>query len=94
MGHTSKYRITCEFDFNGNRYIAWLCPYYELSDQELKIYHITEYNYVVHLFSLEGFKTFEMFLDDDLHWISNAPPLLIDTSIIEIISYVLVKAFL
>lgn len=69
-----------------------MSPYYELSELELKVYNISEYNYVVHLFSMEGFKTFEMFPDAELRWTTNASPLLVDKEIVEIMGYVLVNA--
>jgi hypothetical protein len=93
MHQHSKYHITCEFEYKDSKYIAWLCPYYELSDVERQAYTITQYNYVVHLFSLEGFKTFEMFPDEELHWTTNASALLVDKEIVEIMGYVLVNAF-
>ncbi|MEI9806956.1 MAG: hypothetical protein WDO16_03215 [Bacteroidota bacterium] len=92
MGQHSRYYITCEFEYKEVSYIAYICPYYELSDHEMRLYQITEYTYVVHLFSLEGFKTFEMFPDDQLCWTTNASSLLIDREIVSIIAYVLVNA--
>lgn len=91
MDHQSKYYITCEFEYREVNYIAYICPYYELSDFEMKQYKVTEFTYVVHLFSLEGFKTFEMFPDDQMHWTTNASALLIDREIADIIAYVLVN---
>lgn len=93
MNNNSRYHITCEFEYKDENYIAWLSPYYELSELELKSYNISEYNYVVHLFSMEGFKTFEMFPNHDLHWTTNASALLVDKEIVEIMGYVLVNAF-
>ena len=90
MERHSRYFITCEFEYNQTDYIAYICPYYELSDLEISLYKITEYTYVVHLFSLEGFKTFEMFPDDELCWTTNASPLLISKEIVFILAYVLV----
>lgn len=92
MGY-SKYHITCEFEYNSKRYVAYLCPYYELTELEMVLYKIEEFNYVVHLFSLEeGFKTFEMFPDENLHWTSNASPMLVNKEMTEIMSYVLSNA--
>lgn len=45
--------------------------------------------YVVHLFSFEGFKTFEIFRDHQLCWTTNASELLVDKEIPAIIAYVL-----
>jgi hypothetical protein len=92
MSH-SRYHITCEFEYKDKYYIAWLTPYYELSDYEMEVYRISEFNYVVHLFSMQGFKTFEMFPDDRAHWTTNASSTLIDKEIVEIVGYVLVNAF-
>jgi hypothetical protein len=89
----SKYRISCEFDYNGEKYLAWLCPYYELTDREMEIYQVTEYSYVAHLFSMAGFKTFEMFPGDDLKWTTNAPRGLVEGYVVEVLNYVLVNAF-
>jgi hypothetical protein len=92
MKHYSRYHINCEFDYQGERFIAWLCPYYELTDQEMELYNITEYNYVVHLFSPQGFRTFEMFPDEALRWVTNASPSFVDDYIIDVLGYVLVNA--
>ncbi|MBC7946315.1 MAG: hypothetical protein H7Y42_00435 [Chitinophagaceae bacterium] len=93
MSNGSQYRLTCEFEYNTEKYIAYLCPYYELSDEELSKYHISNYSYVCHLFSLQGFRTFEMFPDENLHWGTNASSMLVDKEIVEIMGYVLVNAF-
>ena len=93
MEQYSDYRITCEFQYKRKYYIAYICPYYELSDYELRAYSIAEYVYVVHLFSFEGFKTFEIFPDDDQKWVTNAPNILVNKEIVGIISYVLVNVF-
>src|SRR5438128_1163955 len=86
MDANSGYRITCEFEHNRKYYIAYLCPYYELSDYEMEKYKISEYSYVVHLFSFEGFKTFEMFPDHDNNWMSNASEFFVSNEIIGIIA--------
>ena len=93
MDQFSDYRITCEFAYKRKYYIAYISPYYELSDYEMKAYNITEYTYVVHLFSLEGFKTFEIFPDNDLNWITNASGLFVKKEIVGILSYVLTNVF-
>ena len=93
MDPDSGYRITCEFEYKQTYYIAYLCPWYELSEYEMQLYNISEYSYVVHLFSLKGFKTFEMFPDDDNNWTTNAPELLVNSEIVGIISYVLLSVF-
>ena len=93
MDQNSGYRITCEFQYKRQYYIAYLCPYYELSDREIRLYNISEYAYVVHLFSYEGFKTFEMFPGNDNAWCTNASELLVNNEIIGIISYVLLSVF-
>jgi hypothetical protein len=89
MERHSPYFITCEFEYKQINYIGYICPYYELSELEMRMYKITEYTYVVHLFSFEGFKTFEMFPDDELCWTTNASPLLISKEIVFILAYVL-----
>ena len=93
MDQFSDYRITCEFEYQRRHYIAYICPYYELSDYEMRLYNIAEYTYVVHLFSLQGFKTFEIFPDNDHNWITNASHLLVSREIVGIISYVLLNVF-
>ena len=93
MDDFSGYRITCEFTYRQKNYIAYVCPFYELSDYEAEVYNITEFAYIVHLFSLEGFKSFEMFPDNDLNWTTNASELLVDKDIVHIIAYVLVNSF-
>jgi len=93
MEQFSDYRITCEFKYKRKYYIAYITPYYELSDRELRLYKIAQYMYVVHLFSFQGFKTFEVFPDNDNNWVTNASSLLVNKEIVGIISYVLVNVF-
>lgn len=93
MDNFPGYRLTCEFEYKRKNYIAYVCPFYELSDYEMRAYDISEFTYVVHLFSFEGFKTFEMFPDEDLRWTTNASELLVNRGIVNIIAYVLVNAF-
>jgi len=93
MDQFSDYRITCEFKYKKRYYIAYICPYYELSEYELRAYHIAEYVYVVHLFSLEGFKTFEIFPGDDNKWVTNASGMFVNSQIVSVISYVLTNVF-
>jgi len=93
MYQDSGYRITCEFEYKRTYYICYLCPWHELSEYEMHLYNISEYSYVVHLFSLKGFKTFEMFPHGDHNWATNASELLVNREIIEIISYVLLRVF-
>ena len=91
MDQHSDYRITCEFQYKQTHYIAYVCPWYELSEYEMQLYNMSEYSYVVHLFSPEGFKTFEMFPGDDQTWTTNASYLLVNRKIVGIISYVLLN---
>ena len=93
MDQFSDYRITCEFKYNRRFYIAYISPYYELSEYEIRAYNIHEYMYVVHLFSLDGFKTFEIFPDKTNTWVTNASNLLVNNQIVGIISYVLTNVF-
>ena len=89
MKENTNYRITCDFVLDDANYIAWVLPYYELSDEELVQLPITRYSYIAHLFSLEGFKTFELFQDDKGDWRTPASPLFIDAKVVYVLNYVM-----
>ena len=93
MGTYPHYRITCELEHNGTIYLAWLCPYYELTETDLRVYRIKHFSYLVHLFSpTDGFKSFEMYPDEkSLSWTTDASALLINKEIVSLLNYVLVK---
>jgi hypothetical protein len=89
----SQYSVTTEFSHKNSQYIAWVHPYFLLSPEEISFYKIIKYDFVAHLFSLEGFKTFEIYQDESLEWKTNASPLLIDHEIVEIIGQIIAENF-
>jgi hypothetical protein len=91
MNSMSDYKITGEFELNGCWYIAFISPYYILSEEEISLYKISEYSFVAHVFSEEGFKTFEIFPDHHLHWNTNASALLVDREIVEVLGQMIVN---
>jgi hypothetical protein len=65
-----------EFQSAGTKYIADIWHHKQLSDEEKLKYQIREYSFLVHLFSLQGFRSFEVFIDEDsMQWVTNAEEL-------------------
>lgn len=91
MNNMSEYKITGEFELNGVWHLAFISPYYTLSEEEIIRYRISEYSFVAHVFSIEGFKTFEIFPDHDLHWNTNASALLVDKDVVDILGQMILS---
>ena len=86
------YKICGEFELNGEWHLAFVMPYYSLSEEEINRYRISEFSFVAHVFTLaEGFKTFEIFPDHHLHWKTNASALLVDRDVVEILGQMIVN---
>ena len=65
-----------EFQAAGEKYIADIRHHRYLSEEEKIKYQIREYSFLVHLFSLRGFRSFEVFIDEDsMQWVTNAEEL-------------------
>lgn len=65
-----------EFQAAGIKYIADIWHHKQLSDEEKLKCQIREYSFLVHLFSLQGFRSFEVFIDEDsMQWVTNAEEL-------------------
>jgi hypothetical protein len=90
MHGMSDYKICGEFELKGVWHLAYVAPYYALSEEEISHYRITEYSFVAHVFTMEGFKTFEIFPDHHLRWNTNASALLVDKEIVEILGQMIV----
>ncbi len=87
----SDYKITGEFELNGSWHIAFISPYYAMSEEEITLYKISEYSFVAHVFSEEGFKTFEIFPDHELNWNTNASALLVDKDVVDKVGEMIVR---
>ena len=76
-----------EFEYKGEKYIADVRHFLELTKEEIKLHHVAEDTFLVHLFSKNSVKTFELFIeagDIELTWRTNST-MLIDPEICEII---------
>ena len=61
-----------EITVAGETYLADVWHHQLLSAAEKAQYQIREYSFLVHLFSLKGFVSFELFIDEDsMQWVTH-----------------------
>jgi hypothetical protein len=77
-------KILYEFDYDGAKYLADIRHYFFLTEEERKAHLMQENCYLVHLFSLKGSITFEIYIrPGGLTWVTKSQ--LIDPEIVHII---------
>lgn len=78
-----------EFDFQGKKYIAHIQHYLNLPEDEIINYRVIDGEFLIHLYSLDGCKTFKVFLDEQLIWQTNTSKFLVPPEMIEVIGFVI-----
>ena len=76
-----------EFEYKGEKFIADVRHFLELTLEEIKLHGVSEDTFLVHLFSKNAVKTFELFIeagDMDMVWRTNSN-LEVDPGICQII---------
>lgn len=77
------------FVADGYKYMINVKHYFLLEDEERKTYEVEDGHFLVHMFGINGYKTFKVFLDDDLNWATDTSELLIDKEFVEIIGSII-----
>lgn len=77
-------RLNYTFEFGSISYMADIIHFEYLTPDEIEKYGITENTYLVHLFTLDSLKSFELFIGENLEWQTNCD-FKIDGEIIQII---------
>lgn len=77
-----------EFDFNGRQYIAHIKHYTVVSEDEIINYHVSDGEFLVHLFSLDGCKSFNIYLDDNLIW-KTSSSIMVEQELVDVLGFVI-----
>jgi hypothetical protein len=77
------------FVADGYKYMISVKHHYGLSDEEKHLHQVEDGQFLVHMFGINGFKTFKVFLDDNLNWITDTSEFLIDKESVEIIGSII-----
>jgi hypothetical protein len=77
------------FEYEGTDYMIDVKPFYTLREEEKEQYHIREGDYLVHLFSSSGFKSFRMFTNEELYWTTDADKYFVDKDLVELIGSII-----
>lgn len=77
-----------EFDFKGNRYVAHIKHCTVVSEDEMINHHVCDGEFLVHLFSLEGCKSFKIYLDDNLIW-KTSSTIIVEQELVDVLGFVI-----
>lgn len=75
-----------EFQSAGEKFIADIWHHKYLSVEDRKRYQIREFSFLVHLFSSQkGFRSFELFIDEDsMQWVTH-PEEILEPDLVEML---------
>ena len=75
-----------EFQVAGEKYVADIWHHKYLSQEDRIRYRIREYSFLVHLFDASrGFRSFELFIDEDsMQWVTH-PEELLEPQLVELL---------
>ena len=72
----TKKSFQLSFQLNATSYIADVWHHRQLTEEEKNFYNIREQSFLVHLFCMQGFRSFELFIDEDaMSWVTNSEDL-------------------
>ena len=77
------------FDADDVSYMVQIKHYYALNEEERNLYCVTDGQFLVHMFSTDGCKSFKVFLDDELFWITDAHESIVQREFVEIIGSII-----
>jgi hypothetical protein len=63
--------------------------YFILDENERTTFKVEDGQFLIHMFGINGFKSFKVFLDEELNWVTDASEFLIDKESVEIIGSII-----
>lgn len=81
--------FTDHFIADGYKYMINVKHYFGLTTEERESYKVEDGQFLVHMFGINGYKTFKVFLNDGLNWVTDASEFLVDKEIVEIIGSII-----
>lgn len=81
--------IIDEFEADDGTYVVNIRHYSILRQDERKAYNLQDGQFLVHLFDMGGFKTFKVFLDEQLFWVTDASELFVQKEFIDVIGSII-----
>jgi hypothetical protein len=81
--------FTDHFVADGYKYMINVKHYFLLSEEEREAFRVEDGQFLVHMFGINGYKTFKVFLSDDLNWATDSSEFLIDKESVEIIGSII-----
>jgi hypothetical protein len=81
--------FTDHFVADGYKYMIHVKHFYGLTVEERALYKVEDGQFLVHMFGINGYKSFKVFLDDGLNWVTDASEFLIDKESVEIIGSII-----
>jgi hypothetical protein len=77
------------FDADDVTYMVHIKHFFILDEEERKMYNVQEGQFLVHMFSNDGCKSFKLFLDDQLYWVTDSDESFIEREFVEIIGSII-----
>jgi hypothetical protein len=74
-----------EFKYDGRQYIADIKYPYPINEKEQKAYKVEDGEFLVHLIDDVGSRSFKVFLNENLEWVTDSPSLLIEPELATVI---------
>lgn len=84
-----KKGFTDHFVADGYKYMINVKHYYILTEEERDSFKVEDGQFLVHMFGINGFKSFKVFLNENLNWVTDNSEFLIDRESVEIIGSII-----
>jgi hypothetical protein len=77
------------FVADGYKYMIYVKHFLLLDGDERRNFGVEDGQFLIHMFGINGFKTFKVFLNDNLNWVTDTSEFHIDRESVEIIGSII-----